>query len=123
MPALLTALPPTAFVSFLLGGIYLLVALISLRFPPKKINHLYGYRTKRSMKSQQHWDFAQKYSSEKLKQLGLWYFLLGALIYLLQFEDGQIVLHLALTILPPLVVILQTESAIKSKFPNQNTKE
>ena len=31
-------------------------------FPPKKVNALYGYRTKRSMKNQTNWDFAQKSS-------------------------------------------------------------
>jgi uncharacterized membrane protein len=31
--------------------------------PPKEINKLKGYRTKRSMKSQKAWDFAQIYSS------------------------------------------------------------
>ena len=31
-------------------------------FPPKKRNYIYGYRTKRAMKSQETWDFAQQYS-------------------------------------------------------------
>ena len=31
--------------------------------PPKKINKMVGYRTKRSMASQEAWDFAQVYSS------------------------------------------------------------
>ena len=31
--------------------------------PPKKINKMMGYRTKRSMKSQASWDFAQVYSA------------------------------------------------------------
>ena len=31
--------------------------------PPKEINQMMGYRTKRSMASQKAWDFAQVYSS------------------------------------------------------------
>ena len=31
-----------------------------LKKPPKTINHVYGYRTSRSMKNQQTWDFAHK---------------------------------------------------------------
>ncbi len=31
--------------------------------PPKKINHIYGYRTRRSMKNQQVWDYANKIRS------------------------------------------------------------
>ncbi len=43
-----------------------LIALTGYYFknnPPKKINKMMGYRTKRSMKSQASWDFAQVYSS------------------------------------------------------------
>ena len=31
-----------------------------LKKPPKKINSIYGYRTSRSMKNQQTWDFAHQ---------------------------------------------------------------
>jgi uncharacterized membrane protein len=40
-------------------GLFFIGALIN-RFPPKKINALAGYRTKRSMESQENWDFANK---------------------------------------------------------------
>lgn len=32
-----------------------------MKCPPEDINKLYGYRTRRSMKDQQAWDFAQRY--------------------------------------------------------------
>ncbi len=52
-----------------------IVAFVILRlFPPRKINRLYGYRTKRSMQNQKKWDFAQKYSAD----LGL--YLMAALL-------------------------------------------
>jgi uncharacterized membrane protein len=41
----------------------LVIGYLFYRFPPKKINPLYGYRTPRSMRSQEAWDFANKYSS------------------------------------------------------------
>ncbi|HMP98127.1 MAG TPA: SdpI family protein [Cyclobacteriaceae bacterium] len=41
----------------------LVIGYLFMRFPPKKINHFYGYRTPRSMRSQEAWDFANKYSS------------------------------------------------------------
>ena len=50
---------------FLSGGIFYLVALVLSKFPPKKINYFYGYRTKASMKSQESWNFAQNYTSKK----------------------------------------------------------
>ncbi len=59
------------------SGTVLFVAFVPLLFiaivgfyiknnPPKKINQLYGYRTKRSMKSKEAWDFSQIYSADLL---------------------------------------------------------
>lgn len=31
------------------------------KYPPKKVNLFIGYRTKKSMKNQKNWDFANKY--------------------------------------------------------------
>ena len=44
-------------------AIVTLIFIVFRMFPPKKVNALYGYRTKRSMKNQINWDFAQKTSS------------------------------------------------------------
>ena len=40
-----------------------IVALVFRMFPPKKINYLYGYRTSRSMKNIENWNFANQYSA------------------------------------------------------------
>src|SRR5690554_4471477 len=45
----------------------LLITIILLAFyyfKPKEINPLYGYRTKRSMRNQASWDYAQDYCSK-----------------------------------------------------------
>ena len=55
----------------LTGLIFIIIGFIVLKYPPKKINHLYGYRTKNSMKSQQLWNFAQTYSSKLMIYGGL----------------------------------------------------
>ena len=55
---------PLPSILFLSGGIFYLVALVLSKFPPKKINYFYGYRTKASMKSQESWNFAQNYTSK-----------------------------------------------------------
>jgi len=41
-----------SFIIWLSGSIYLLGGLLTLIYPPRIINYLYGYRTKRSMSSQ-----------------------------------------------------------------------
>lgn len=45
-------------------GLLTVLLLLFYKFPPKEINALYGYRTKRSFKSQTHWDYAQRFVSK-----------------------------------------------------------
>ena len=61
---------PLVLILCISGLIFLLAGFIQQRFPPKKINHLYGYRTSNSMKSQESWDFAQEYSAKKNDENG-----------------------------------------------------
>lgn len=44
----------------------LVLAFLFKRFPPKKINHWYGYRTPRSMRSNEAWDCANTYSANAI---------------------------------------------------------
>lgn len=123
MNAFFALFPPLTLLCFLLGVVFLIGAQITLRYPPKKINSLYGYRTKNSMKSQQHWDFAQRYSSIKMNALGLVYLLMGGLFYFLNYESVAVGLLIGITTVPPLVLLLQTENAIKTQFPKDTLKE
>ncbi|WP_370086327.1 SdpI family protein [Ekhidna sp.] len=46
------------------GPLLLAFAILFKVFPPKKINALYGYRTPRSMKSQESWNAANQYAND-----------------------------------------------------------
>lgn len=61
----------------LVGVLFLAIGLFLMKFPPKKINSLYGYRTSRSMQSHEAWHFSQKYSSRILAVVGLVFAILG----------------------------------------------
>ncbi len=50
----------------LLGPLMLVFSFIYKQFPPKKINPIYGYRTARSMRSQDAWDCANQYCIKAL---------------------------------------------------------
>ncbi|MDH4058176.1 MAG: SdpI family protein [Cyclobacteriaceae bacterium] len=50
----------------LIGPLMLILGYVYYRFPPKKINHLYGYRTPRSMRSLGAWDCGNQYSAKAL---------------------------------------------------------
>ncbi len=41
------------------------------KWPPKKVNHLYGYRTNRSMKNQEVWDYANKIGAQMIIYSGV----------------------------------------------------
>jgi len=46
------------------GILFLILGFYYLKRPPKKINHWYGYRTRRSMANQEIWDFANRQSAK-----------------------------------------------------------
>lgn len=69
LPAMLWA-DPFSFTLLLTGLIFVAMAELTRRYPPRKINHLYGYRTKASMSSQERWDFAQQAASLRSRFLG-----------------------------------------------------
>ena len=84
---------PPVLVCVLCGLIYIITGQLVLRYPPKKINDFYGYRTSRSKKSQAHWDYAQKESSKYIIQSG-YYCLLTCALFIL-FETGKAGIWLA----------------------------
>ena len=102
------------------GLIFLLAGYIQHRFPPKKINHLYGYRTSTSMKSQENWDFAQQYSAKIMMQMGIYITTLGLLSWII---DIQLLwsVGIALTIVTvgPLIMLYKVESELKKRFPKK----
>ena len=49
------------YIHLMLGPLMVVLSYIFMRFPPKKINHIYGYRTPRSMRSQEAWVCANLY--------------------------------------------------------------
>ena len=107
------------FMPFLIGIIFVITALIMLRFPPKKINYLYGYRTTTSMKNQEVWNFSQKYSSIKMIQSGLFlvaFSFLGMVFH--PNETVQLIVGIGLSILVCVFLFFTTEKAIKKNFPN-----
>ncbi|MBD3583772.1 SdpI family protein [Flavobacterium selenitireducens] len=106
------------FVSLACGIVFIGAAVIMLLFPPRKINDFYGYRTSTSKKSQERWDFAQRFSSWRMIEAGIVLTIVSIFL-----EYGQIakeigvVVGIALLIASCLYMFLRTESAIKKKFP------
>lgn len=99
----------------LVGGIFIVTGTITKVFPPKKINALYGYRTPSSRKSQPAWEFAQKYSSDKMIQAGLVLVLISFLKVIIgnKYEGFISLFFLFLAVI---YLFFTTERALKNKF-------
>ena len=102
------------------NGLLFLLSLIFWKFPPKKINNLYGYRTHRSMQNQEIWDFANTtFNQSFLIYSGISF--LGGLL-LANFSTKELTWQpMVLVVLSILVCIIKTERALSDNF-NENGK-
>ena len=104
-------------ICFLVGLIFIIAGFVMFKFPPKNINYLYGYRTVSSMKSQERWEFAQKFSSIEMMKFGALLVVASLLGIVTNFgESTNLILGLFLVILTVVLLFLRVEKAIKNKF-------
>ena len=94
-------------------------------YPPKKINGLYGYRTTRSRKSQETWDFAQRYSAKLMTIFGLAALIVAAAAHLFRNSlcinsDYLMLYDICITLLLSIIVVLPpivlTELELRKRF-------
>jgi uncharacterized membrane protein len=103
-----------AFPLFIVGFVFAVAALITLKFPPKKINSLYGYRTSRSMKSQENWDLAQSFSSQLMLKQGLIMLLLAFILAFLPIpSEVATLISMLLLVMSVINLFVQTEKRLK----------
>ena len=107
----------------LIGLIFTIMGYIFGKFPPKKINPIYGYRSRRSMRTQAAWDAAQIFSSRQMRNAGMVVLALSIPVWLTSDveltyvpEVWVIVLPLLFSIIPAAVIIVNTENFLKKRF-------
>ncbi len=99
------------------GLSFLIVGYFFSKNPPKEINMLYGYRTKRSMASQEQWDFAQSYSAKEMMNQGKYLILISLIgLFLKPGETFSIISAVVLILLSCILMIVKTEKQLKEKF-------
>jgi len=96
----------------------LLLGWLLKKFPPKKINHLYGYRTQRSMKNQATWEAANTYSTLVFFKISLYSFFIPVVLYFL-FPQLNVLITIITNTLLLLYVLYATEKYLKSRFDTQ----
>ena len=106
----------------LIPAMMLLLGRRFLTKPPRTINGTYGYRTRRSMKSQAAWDFAHRTCGKLWSRLGLVLLPLSALVMLpvLGADTGMVGLWCGVVVLVQTAVLLGSifpvERALKKEF-------
>ena len=95
---------------------------------PKKINTVYGYRTKRSMKNMDTWRFAHNYCGKLWWKIG-WFSLFPSVVVQIPFFErskdvigivGGIICMIQVVIL--IASIFPTEAALKKTFNDDGTR-
>jgi uncharacterized membrane protein len=110
---------PVIEIVFVSGIIFLAIGTYLYVLPPKKINNFYGYRTITSMKSQERWDFAQKYSAIKMIQGSAFLLLVSTLSLLVTLsKNQQFYIGISALVIYVITLIYLTEKALRKQFPN-----
>ncbi len=104
------------------NGVLFLISILFWKFPPKKINNFYGYRTPKAMQNQEIWDFANTtFNNAFLKYSG---FSLLAALLLASITKVELtwepMVFVALSIL---VSIIKAERSINENFTDEGKKK
>ncbi len=104
------------------NGLLFLLSIVFWKFPPKKINNLYGYRTHRSMLNNDIWDFSNTvFNKNFIIYSGISF--LGGLIFA-NFATTEITWQpMVLVVLSILVCIIKTERSISDNFTDEGKRK
>lgn len=103
------------------NGLLFLLSVIFYFFPPKKINNFYGYRTGKSMKNQDIWDFANSFF---LKQFLLYSAISLVAVLVLTFINPNITWQpMAIMLLSLAVSVIKTEQALNNNFDSDGKRK
>ncbi|AUZ25665.1 hypothetical protein C1T28_19605 [Bacillus subtilis] len=96
------------------GGLMIIAGILIKLFPPKSINSVYGYRTRRSMSDPSLWNEANRYSATLMILSGLVIAALGLLL-----KSNLIILQLILLLAACVITFMLTEKRLKTMTHSQ----
>lgn len=104
-----------------INGLLFVISIIFYFFPPKKINVLYGYRTNKSMKNEDIWQFANSFSAKQMLIYSAISFVFAMLlVYLKPTISWQ---PMAIMLLSLGVSIIKTEQALNKNFDEEGNRK
>ena len=115
---------PFTIITFVTGCTLVVMSTITLFYPSKKINTGYGYRTKASMRNQQTWQEANRYSSKLMLFCGIALVIIALLSFFVSFlsQTGTIT-GTILTFLFTLLPIPLKERHLKKLFDKDGNRK
>jgi len=100
--------------TLLTGIVFVMAGWILKKFPPRKINLMYGYRTRLSMKNQESWEAGNRYSAKMMLRSGTLLMLISPAGSFLPFSEiSGIIAGLILLLGVCLTVYFLTENHLK----------
>ena len=114
--------------TMLLPLVMLLFGLYFTRKSPKEINYLFGYRTTRSMKNKDTWEFAHKKIGKLWLAVGAIILPVSAVIMVLVLGQSKDVIGntgsviVLLQLVPLIATIFPVEKALKENFDEEGNK-
>lgn len=106
--------------SFISGIAFIGMGVVMYYYPPKEINDLYGYRTGASKKSQEQWDFAQRFCALQAIKIAVVMIVISLLCYFIPVDTAiKQFSGVFILIICAAYLLYSTEAAIKKRFGKQ----
>ena len=105
-----------------IGPLILLISFIFTKYPPKKINEIYGYRTRRSMRNQDCWDFANRHSSRLMWKISLVICIVQTIGTILLNEEVALLTASIMLVTTLIYSVYLTEKALKNTFDKKGNR-
>ncbi len=114
---------PWLVVHLAVGPLVFILAKVFQLWPPRKINHVYGYRTPRSMRNQDTWDEAQRYSTRMLQYAALATIAFQVVAVRVWPDEWSILASVAFLVVALLATIVATERHLKATFDEDGKRK
>lgn len=115
--------------NLLLPVLLIAIGALMKKRPPKKINALYGYRTERSMKNVDTWQFANAYSGALIWKIGWSALAVSAIVSMALIHCGEEAMSIVNLLLMTaqcvalIAAIPLTERALKAAFDDDGQRK
>ena len=104
------------------NGLLFLLSIIFWKFPPRKINNWYGYRTFKAMQNEDIWNFANNTFNKNLLMYAGFSFI--AVMVFASFSTKELTWQpMVLAMLSIVVSIIKTERALNDNYTEEGKKK